>query len=290
MKLYQRNGLVISSPFVSDISYTYDSTTNVIKIGSRSPITISDDVYSLKGTIVTSVYSVYQDDGCIITIVVNPDYIASVTKGDKNIIIGFSQKPKPKNKLKIFIDPGHGGSDPGAIYTKIVNGKKVTYHEKDFNLDIALKLKEKLKSLGYEVYMSRETDKFVDLYDRTKVANSLNVDLFISIHNNAVDNPQTRGTMVLYKEKNLNSFISDKQFAQIVLDYIIKEVGTQNKGIVERPNLVVLKTSNMPAILVEVAFGTNQDDLNLLLSDSFKDAVAKAIAGAVEFINTTYKK
>lgn len=173
---------------------------------------------------------------------------------------------------------------------KIVNGKKVTYHEKDFNLDIALKLKEKLKSLGYEVYMSRETDKFVDLYDRTKVANSLNVDLFISIHNNAVDNPQTRGTMVLYKEKNLNSFISDKQFAQIVLDYIIKEVGTQNKGIVERPNLVVLKTSNMPAILVEVAFGTNQDDLNLLLSDSFKDAVAKAIAGAVEFINTTYKK
>ncbi|WP_039765487.1 MULTISPECIES: N-acetylmuramoyl-L-alanine amidase [unclassified Caldicellulosiruptor] len=290
MKLYQRNGLVISSPFVSDISYTYDSTTNVIKIGSRSPITISDDVYSLKGTIVTSVYSVYQDDGCIITIVVNPDYIASVTKGDKNIIIGFSQKPKPKNKLKIFIDPGHGGSDPGAIYTKIVNGKKVTYHEKDFNLDIALKLKEKLKSLGYEVYMSRETDKFVDLYDRTKVANSLNVDLFISIHNNAVDNPQTRGTMVLYKEKNLNSFISDKQFAQIVLDYIIKEVGTQNKGIVERPNLVVLKTSNMPAVLVEVAFGTNQDDLNLLLSDSFKDAVAKAIAGAVEFINTNYRK
>ncbi|WAM30953.1 N-acetylmuramoyl-L-alanine amidase [Caldicellulosiruptor naganoensis] len=290
MKLYQRNGLVISSPFVSDINYTYDSTTNVIKIVSKSPITISNDVYSLKGTIVTSVYSVYQDDGCVITIVVDPDYTASITKGDRNIIVGFSQKPKPKSKLKIFIDPGHGGFDPGAIYTKIVNGKKVTYNEKDFNLDISLRLKNKLKNLGYEVYMSRETDKFVDLYDRTRMANNLNVDLFISIHNNAIDNPQIRGTMVLYKEKNLNSFISDKQLAQIVLDYIIREVGTQNKGIIERPNLVVLKTSNMPAILVEVAFGTNQDDLNLLLSDSFKDAVAKAIADAVEFINTTYRK
>lgn len=290
MKLYQGNVIIISSPFISNINYTYDTTNNVIKIVSKSPITVSDDVYSLKGTIVTSVYSVYQDDGCVITILVNPDYIASITKGDKNIIIGFSQKPKPKKKLKIFIDPGHGGSDPGAIYTKIVNGKKVTYNEKDFNLDIALRLKNKLKSLGHEVYMSRETDKFVDLYDRTKMANNLNVDLFISIHNNAIDNPQTRGTMVLYKEKSLNSFISDKQFAQIVLDYIIKEVGTQNKGIIERPNLVVLKTSNMPAILVEVAFGTNQDDLNLLLNDSFKDAVAKAIADAIEFINTNYRR
>jgi len=290
MKRYQTNGLVINSPFVSEINYTYDSTNNVIKIVSKRPITISDDVYSLQDTIVTSVYSVYQDDGCVITIVVNPNYIVSITKGDKNIIIGFSQKSKLKKKLKVFIDPGHGGSDPGAIYTKVVNGKKVTYNEKDFNLDIAVRLKEKLKSLGYEVYMSRETDKFVDLYDRTKMANSLNVDLFISIHNNAVDNPQTRGTMVLYKEKNLNSFISDKQFAQIILDYIIKEAGTQNKGIVERPNLVVLKTSNMPAVLVEVAFGTNEDDLNLLLNDSFKDAVAKAIADAVDFISANYQK
>lgn len=290
MKLYQTNGIIISSPFVAGINYTYDSENNTIKILSKNPITISDDVYSLKDTIVTSVYSVYQDDSCIVTIVINPNYIPSVVKDGKNIIINFLQKPKPKSKLKIFIDPGHGGTDPGAVYTKIVNGKKVTYNEKDFNLDIALRLKDKLKSLGYDVYMSRETDRYVDLYDRTKMANNLNVDLFISIHNNAIDNPQIRGTMVLYKEKSLNSFISDKQFAQIVLDYIVKQAGTQNKGIVERPNLVVLKTSNMPAILVEVAFGTNQDDLNLLLNDSFKDMVAKAIADAVEFINTTYKK
>ncbi|WAM35004.1 N-acetylmuramoyl-L-alanine amidase [Caldicellulosiruptor morganii] len=290
IKLYNTNGLVISSPFVYDINYTYDTANNIIRIVSKNPVAISDDVYNLKGTIISSVYSVYQDDGCTVTIAVNPDYVASINKSEKNIIIGFSQKPKQQKKLKIFIDPGHGGSDPGAIYTKIVNGKKITYNEKDFNLDISLRLRDKLKSLGYDVYMSRETDKFVDLYDRTKMANSLNADLFISIHNNAINNPQTRGTMVLYKEKNLNGFISDKQFAQVVLDYIVKNVGTQNKGIVERPNLVVLKTSNMPAVLVEVAFGTNQDDLNLLLSDSFKDAVAKAIADAVELIRTNYRR
>uniref|UniRef100_A0A7C5V3L3 AMIN domain-containing protein n=1 Tax=Caldicellulosiruptor owensensis TaxID=55205 RepID=A0A7C5V3L3_9FIRM len=291
LRLNPPSSLVLSSPFVSQINYFYDQSSNTIKLESQYPITIADDVYSLQGSVVTVVYSVYQQDRCIVYIQINPNYIANISKGGSNITISFSQKlQKPQKKLKIFIDPGHGGSDPGAIYTKMVDGKKVTYNEKDFNLDISLRLKEKLKNRGYEVYMSREKDEFVDLYDRTKMANSLNADLFISIHNNAIDNSSVRGTMVLYKEKKQNGIIPDKQFAQIVLDSIVKQVNTQNKGIVERPNLVVLRTSNMPAVLVEVAFGTNPQDLDLLLSDSFKDAVAKAIADAVEYINTNYNK
>lgn len=285
------SSLVLSSPFVSQINYFYDQSNNTIRLESQYPITIADDVYSLQGSVVTTVYSVYQQDKCIVYIQINPNYIANISKSGSNITISFLQKQqKPQKKLKIFIDPGHGGSDPGAIYTKVLDGKKVTYNEKDFNLDISLRLREKLKSLGYEVYMSRDKDVYVDLYDRTRMANSLNADLFISIHNNAYDNSSVRGTMVLYKEKQQNGLISDKQFAQIVLDSIVKQVGTQNKGIMERPNLAVLRTSNMPAVLVEVAFGTNPQDLDLLLSDSFKDAVAKAIAEAVEYINTNYNK
>ncbi|ADQ07371.1 cell wall hydrolase/autolysin [Caldicellulosiruptor hydrothermalis 108] len=285
------SSLVLSSPFVSQINYFYDQSSNTIRLESQYPITIADDVYSLQGSVVTTVYSVYQQDKCIVYIQINPNYIANISKSGTNITISFSQKlQKPQKKLKIFIDPGHGGSDPGAIYTKVVNGKKVTYNEKDFNLDISLRLREKLKSLGYEVYMSRDKDVYVDLYDRTRMANSLNADLFISIHNNAIDNSSVRGTMVLYKEKQQNGLISDKQFAQIVLESIVKQVGTQNKGIVERPNLAVLRTSSMPAVLVEVAFGTNPQDLDLLLSDSFKDAVAKAIADAVEYINENYNR
>ena len=291
LRLNPPSSLVLSSPFVSQINYFYDQNSNIIKLESQYPITIADDVYSLQGSVITTVYSVYQEDKCVVYIQINPDYVTNINKNGSNIIISFLQKlQKPQKKLKIFIDPGHGGSDPGAIYTKVVDGKKVTYNEKDFNLDISLKLKEKLKNRGYEVFMSREKDEFVDLYDRTKMANSLNADLFISIHNNAIDNSSVRGTMVLYKEKQQNGIIPDKQFAQIVLDSIIKQVGTQNKGIVERPNLVVLRTSNMPAVLVEVAFGTNPQDLDLLLSDSFKDAVAKAIADAVEYINTNYNR
>ncbi|ADQ46466.1 cell wall hydrolase/autolysin [Caldicellulosiruptor kronotskyensis 2002] len=285
------SSLVLSSPFVSQINYFYDQGSNTIRLESQYPITIADDVYSLQASVVTTVYSIYQQDKCIVYIQINPNYIANISKSGTDITISFSQKlQKPQKKLKIFIDPGHGGSDPGAIYTKVVNGKKVTYNEKDFNLDISLRLSEKLKSLGYEVYMSRDKDLYVDLYDRTRMANSLNADLFISIHNNAHDNSSARGTMVLYKEKQQNGLISDKQFAQIVLDSIVKQVGTQNKGIMERPNLAVLRTSSMPAVLVEVAFGTNPQDLDLLLSDSFKDAVAKAIADAVEYINTNYNK
>jgi len=291
LRLNPPSSLVLSSPFVSQINYFYDQNSNIIKLESQYPITIADDVYSLQGSVITTVYSVYQEDKCVVYIQINPDCVTNINKNGSNIIISFLQKlQKPQKKLKIFIDPGHGGSDPGAIYTKVVDGKKVTYNEKDFNLDISLKLKEKLKNRGYEVFMSREKDEFVDLYDRTKMANSLNADLFISIHNNAIDNSSVRGTMVLYKEKQQNGIIPDKQFAQIVLDSIIKQVGTQNKGIVERPNLVVLRTSNMPAVLVEVAFGTNPQDLDLLLSDSFKDAVAKAIADAVEYINTNYNR
>ncbi|WPX09786.1 N-acetylmuramoyl-L-alanine amidase [Anaerocellum danielii] len=291
LRVNSPSSLVLSSPFVSQISYFYDQSSNTIRLESQYPITIADDVYSLQGSVVTTVYSVYQQDKCVVYIQINPNYIANINKSGTNITMSFSQKlQKPQKRLKIFIDPGHGGSDPGAIYTKVIDGKKVTYSEKDFNLDISLRLREKLKSFGYEVYMSRDKDVYVDLYDRTRMANNLNVDLFISIHNNAIENSSVRGTMVLYKEKQQNGVISDKQFAQIVLESIVKQVGTQNKGIVERPNLVVLRTSNMPAVLVEVAFGTNPQDLDLLLNDSFKDSVAKAIADAVEYINTNYNK
>lgn len=292
LKTDANGNLVLDSPFITNINYDYNVNTNVIKLRSKGALTISDDVHKLKDlNIITAIYSTYENDTNVISITINPEYVATVSTDNAHMIFGFSKKPQAKKKLKIFIDPGHGGSDPGAIYSKIVNGKKVSFNEKDLNLDISLRLKEKLKSMGYEVHMSRETDKFVDLYDRTKMANSLNADLFISIHNNATENSQTRGTMVLYNpNENPNNFISNKQFAQIVLDQIIKEVGTQNKGIMARPNLAVLRTSDMPAVLVEVAFGTNSADLELLLNDSFKENVAQAIANAVDYININFKK
>lgn len=103
--------------------------------------------------------------------------------------------------MKIFIDSGYGGLDSGVIYIKVVDGKKVIYNEKDFNLDIFLRLREKFKSFGYEVYMLCDKDVYVDFYDRIRMVNSLNVDLFIFIYNNVIDNLFVCGIMVLYKEK-----------------------------------------------------------------------------------------
>ncbi|MEZ0535680.1 N-acetylmuramoyl-L-alanine amidase [Caldicellulosiruptoraceae bacterium PP1] len=277
-KLLVDNALV--SSVICDVYYSK------IIFKSTNDIIISNAVYSLNEYI-TTIEKVYDKGVYNATIYLKPDVVAQKTINQNNIVITFNKKQN--KKFVIYLDPGHGGKDPGAIYKKIINGKTVaTYNEKDFNLDISLRLKQELLKLGYEVYMTREDDRYIDLYERTDMANKKNADLFISIHNNAHDSDKVSGTMVLYKNSsNTNLVIDNKQFANIVLNEIINYTLMQNKGIIERPNLAVLRTSNMSAVLVEVAYGTNQNDLDKLLSDDFKNNVAKAIATAVEkiFIN-----
>lgn len=166
---------------------------------------------------------------------------------------------------KIFIDPGHGGSDPGAVG----NGLQ----EKDLTLKIAKKIHSLLK--GYEnveVKMSRTTDKSLSLDQRTDAANSWNADFFLSVHINA-------GGGTGYEDYRYNTLAISSWSGKIhaaVHNAIMDELEPYN--VVDRgtktSDLHVLRESDMAAILTESLFIDTRKDANLLKNDDFLDAVA----------------
>lgn len=194
-------------------------------------------------------------------------------------INAISENTTPLNPSTktIVIDAGHGGKDPGAIS---VFGDK----EKDINLSIALKLESLLKQRGYNVIMTRRNDVFVDLYERPKIANDINADLFISIHANSTLSNSVNGLEVLYCPATESSNKSTDQYplAKTIHDSIISSTGINSRGIKKRSDLVVLRLTNMPAILIETAFLSNPDDAQRLVDNSFQEKVALGIANGVE--------
>ncbi|HEX3029349.1 MAG TPA: N-acetylmuramoyl-L-alanine amidase [Clostridia bacterium] len=177
----------------------------------------------------------------------------------------------------VVIDAGHGGSESGAVEEGL--------QEKNFNLDIAKRLNTLLASAGIKTYMTRTDDSYVDLYDRSGLANKVNADLFISIHNNAVDNNSSvAGSMTLYYPSNdrAKNGVTPKGLATIVQNELTSSLGTKDLGIISRPNLAVLRTTNMPAIIAEIGYMTNHNELLRLESSDFRQQSAAALSKAVQ--------
>lgn len=165
--------------------------------------------------------------------------------------------------MKIMLDPGHGGHDPGAVG----HGLK----EKDLTLDIARRIKNALKSEynGITVYMTRDDDKYVSLSDRAAMANRLAVDLFLSIHINAAG-----GTG--FESYIFNGNISAKTVAyqNVIHGEIMKAIGNVTDRGKKRANYAVLRLTNMPAILTENLFIDNPHDAAKLKSEQFLQQLA----------------
>lgn len=186
-------------------------------------------------------------------------------------------KPREKYQKILVIDPGHGGSDSGASG----NGIK----EKDINLKQALAIKNLIEAnTDIKVYMTRENDTTLTLAFRTDLSNDIEADMFVSVHNNSGSSSVT-GTEVLYYPNS--SDLRGKQIAQLVQNKLIQYCGTVNRGIKERPDLYVLRTSKMPAILIEGGFISNASEAAQLNSSSFTAQYARAVYEAiVESFNT----
>jgi len=183
-------------------------------------------------------------------------------------------RPSSKGDKLVVIDAGHGGEEPGAV-----NGN---LKEKDINLDIALRLNELLKKKNINTYMIREKDSFVGLYERAFIANSLNAALFISIHNNAMEDKSYGGTMTLYHIKSgEGSGFNSLSFAKNLQNSLVKTLGTSDRNTRARPDLVVLKATKMPASLAEIAFMTNQTDRQNLQKEDFRQKAAQALCDAI---------
>lgn len=201
------------------------------------------------------------------------EYTQSILVGD-NRIYKRQNKDYQIYEKTVVIDPGHGGSDPGAVYFGV--------RESHINLQISEKVNKLLKQKGIKTYMTRIEDKDVSLYDRSGLVDIVNADLLVSIHNNAGSN-STTGTMTLYHPQisNMKDGVSSYIFANDIQNQLVKDLGTKNLGLYERPNLAVLRTSNVPAVLIEVGYMSNYSEFIKLTSDNYQDKVAISIVDGI---------
>ena len=197
---------------------------------------------------------------------------------------------KDKNtKRSIFLDPGHGGSDPGAISGGV--------REKDLTLSVYNKVSSKLASLGYTVLTSRNVDKDVDLVDRADQANKANADMLLSIHFNAGGRGIARGIETYYyqatadrvpkinKENHNNTerLERSRKLANKVQQNLLYQTGANDRG-VKRASFTVLRETSIPSILVELGFIDNPEERNKIKTNEYQERLANGIVdGIVEY-------
>ncbi len=180
----------------------------------------------------------------------------------------------------IYLDPGHGGKDPGATY----GGVK----EEDINLSIALKLKENLENKGAVVYLTRTGDydlapkgikerKRADLYRRSVLINNSGCDLYLSLHLNATKSTSWYGAQVFYDDINKNNI----ELAKILQKQLKKDLKT-NRKIKEVKDGYLYRRVKVPGVLIEMGFLSNPGERNKLKKDSYQKLVSNSISKGIE--------
>ena len=188
------------------------------------------------------------------------------------------------NKI-IYLDPGHGGVDPGSIYKDI--------YEKDINLQICLKLQKNLEEMGATVYLTRYDDydlstpntrtrKKSDLNNRVRLMNDSNADMYISIHLNATNSKKWMGAQTFYDDVNPEN----KKIAQIMQEELKNNLNT-NREIDEISNMLLNRKVTIPGVLIEVGFLSNDNERYLLKKDDYQEKISQTI---VKGILKYYKK
>lgn len=205
-----------------------------------------------------------------ITIETKTVYAYNVAQSNGNVILELV-RPKEKYSQIVVLDIGHGGSDSGTV------GNGLKEKEVNFNQGMALyKLLEADPNI--KVYMTRESDVYPTLQFRSALANEINADLFVSIHNNSAS-ASVSGTETLYFPSTTDT--RGKAIAQLVQNAIVNKCGMVNRGIKARSDLYVLRTTNMPAILIETGFLSNANDAARINTPSFISTWSKAVYNAI---------
>lgn len=219
----------------------------------------------------------------------------------------------------ILIDAGHGGKDPGALRTYKINNNDVTVREKDITLNVAKMLAEKLRTSYPEkkIVMTRTTDVYLSLSERTDIANTLKVGeneaaLYISIHVNSSLNNKASGYEVWYLSPGYRRTVLDKSsvendkslfsilnsmmeeeyttesimIANFIMDGLKAQIGNESKARgIKAEEWFVVKNANMPSVLIELGFLTNYEEAVNLMSDKYlKKATLGIYNGIVAFI------
>jgi N-acetylmuramoyl-L-alanine amidase len=220
---------------------------------------------------------------------------------------------------RVVIDAGHGGHDPGAQANGVV--------EKDLVLDVALRLQKLLQEQkGFDVVLTRSTDEFIALEERTAMANRAGADLFLSIHANASRRKDARGLETYFlnfatnseaeavaarenatsaqsmghlpeilKAIALNAKLAEsRELASMVQTSLVRRLKPQNASVkdlgVKQAPFVVLIGAQMPSVLAEISFVTNKAEASLLKQNAYKQRIAQALFDAIMKYQTSLKK
>ncbi len=220
------------------------------------------------------------------------NWIVSYTDAETIITPLLHPEKVPKNKTSntVMLDPGHGGKDSGGI------GCHNTY-EKTVVLDIARRVQRKLKASNVIVYMTRNSDIFLELYQRPRLATRKKADLFISIHANKAGRSGANGieTFVMpaagfpsttSSKANKKSYPGNRNntantiLASMIHTELINKTSATDRG-VKRARFKVLKDATCPATLVEVGFLTNPTEATNLITPSYREKIADGIANGI---------
>jgi N-acetylmuramoyl-L-alanine amidase len=175
----------------------------------------------------------------------------------------------------ICVDPGHGGSDSGAV------GVAGTY-EKNINLAIGLALADDLRAAGLRVIMTRSDDSFPSLQQRCDIANNACANLFVSVHNNAAGDPEAEGTETFYWGTPSKYSAEGQLLAQAIQRNLVDAIDSYDRGArTHWINLAVLAGTDMTAALTEVGFLTNAEEEQKLLSPTYQKTAAQGIADGI---------
>ncbi|MDD5901338.1 MAG: N-acetylmuramoyl-L-alanine amidase [Lachnospiraceae bacterium] len=217
---------------------------------------------------------------------------------------GPEKEPSAGPSRIIAIDPGHQGKGnydkepvgPGATEKKAkvssgTQGRTTKVPEHQFNLELSLKLRDALTEEGYMVVMTRETAE-VDISnaERAQLANEARADIFIRIHADGSDNTAANGISVLYpSERNpyvANLSADSERLAQSVLDGMCTASGAKSRGIIERDDLTGTNWAQMPVIVVEAGFMTNEAEEKKLINAEYQKLL---VQGLLEGIRDYFK-
>lgn len=178
---------------------------------------------------------------------------------------------------KVFVDQGHGLPWPGAVHGEIQE------HVIVFN--VGQVLEQELRRRGYVVLKTRDnekallaSDRTADLEARAEKANKFQADIFISLHCNSVDSPTASGVETWY----WFSSEQGKRLAFLVQNSLIKQFGMKDRGIKPNSGYIVLKKSQMPGVLVELGFISNEEDRRKLTAADYSKKVAEAISNSID--------
>ncbi len=188
--------------------------------------------------------------------------------------LAYNVLAQEQENFTLLIDPGHGGTDNGATKEKL--------NEKEIVLNVANYIKENNSNLN--IYLTRKKDENVNLLDRANIINEIKPDLAISLHINTTDNDKANGFEIFTSKETESPAVL--QFSKILTENLTNSTELNPRGELKKANFAIIRKSEVPTIMLEIGFMSNDKDLEYISSKEGQMKIAEAIIKSAEQFKT----